>query len=106
MRTPSRRLALGGLLAAGAGLLLPRQAHAQAAAPRRNRGLELASTHTGQVLSVAYRGASGLVDDAVLHERSSGVAVRSLHLEGRAIDVRLRHRILDADSAMAERTQR
>jgi uncharacterized protein YcbK (DUF882 family) len=27
--------------------------------------------------------------NALLHERSSGVAVRSLHLEGRAIDVRL-----------------
>ena len=140
--SPSRRLALGGLLAVGAGLLLPRQALAQAEAPRRNRWLELASTHTGEVLSVAYRGASGLVDDAVqqlqhllrdhrtdaqhpmdtglydlladlaeragvdprfqiisgyrspetnavLHERSNGVAVRSLHLEGRAIDVRL-----------------
>jgi uncharacterized protein YcbK (DUF882 family) len=27
--------------------------------------------------------------NAMLHERSGGVAVRSLHLEGRAIDVRL-----------------
>ena len=119
------------------------QTLAQDVAPRDNRWLELASTHTGEVLSVAYRGASGLVDDAVqrlqhllrdhrndaqhpmdtglydlladlaehagvdpryqiisgyrspetnaaLHERSNGVAVRSLHLEGRAIDVRLR----------------
>ena len=141
--SPSRRLALGGFLAVGAGILLPPKARAQAAAPRHNRWLELASTHTGEVLSVAYRGASGLVDDAVqrlqhllrdhrndaqhpmdtglydlladlaeragvdpryqiisgyrspqtnaaLHERSGGVAVRSLHLEGRAIDVRLR----------------
>lgn len=29
------------------------------------------------------------VTNAMLHERSSGVAARSLHLEGRAIDVRL-----------------
>jgi uncharacterized protein YcbK (DUF882 family) len=27
----------------------------------------------------------------MLHERSSGVASRSLHMEGRAIDVRLAH---------------
>jgi uncharacterized protein YcbK (DUF882 family) len=29
--------------------------------------------------------------NAMLHERSSGVASRSLHMEGRAIDVRLAH---------------
>jgi uncharacterized protein YcbK (DUF882 family) len=140
--SPSRRIALGCLLAAGAGVLVPRRARALDAAPRRDRWLELASTHTGEVLSVAYRSAAGLVDDAVqrlqhllrdhrndaqhpmdtglydlladlaeragvdprfqiisgyrspqtnaaLHERSAGVAVRSLHLQGRAIDVRL-----------------
>jgi uncharacterized protein YcbK (DUF882 family) len=111
--------------------------------PRPARWLELASTHTGEVLSVAYRSAVGLLDDAVvrlqhllrdhrngeqhpidtglydllsdlaeragveprfeiisgyrspatnarLHERSAGVAVRSLHLQGRAMDVRLK----------------
>jgi uncharacterized protein YcbK (DUF882 family) len=141
--TLSRRLALASLVAVGAGVLLPRPVRALEAPPRRSRWLELASTHTGEVLSVAYRGTSGLVADAVqrlqhllrdhrtdaqhpmdtglydlladlaeragvdprfqiisgyrspetnaaLHERSGGVAVRSMHLEGRAIDVRLK----------------
>jgi len=39
-----------------------------------------------QIIS-GYRSAAS---NAALHERSAGVAVRSLHLEGRAMDVRLR----------------
>ena len=135
-----RRLVVGALLGAcGA----PALVHASDAAPRRERWLELASTHTGESLAVAYRNASGFVTGALanlqhllrdhrsgaqhpidarlydlladladaagvdpryeiisgyrspasnarLHERSDGVAVKSLHLEGRAIDVRLR----------------
>ena len=143
--SPRRRQALTALLTAGTAVLLPSWGHAgsHAALPRTTRWLELASTHTGEVLSVAFRGASGLAQDAVrslqhllrdhrnnqqhpidvalydhladlaemagvepryeiisayrspasnaaLHERSAGVAVHSLHLEGRAIDVRLR----------------
>jgi len=141
---PARRALLGGALALGTAALLPRNARAtDEATAQRPRWLELASTHTGEVLSVAYRGAAGIVDDAVqrlqhllrdhrngaqhpidtglydlladlaeqarvepryeiisayrspasnalLHESSAGVAVRSLHLEGRAIDVRLK----------------
>jgi uncharacterized protein YcbK (DUF882 family) len=107
------------------------------------RWLELANTHTGEVLAVAYRSSTGFAADALvklqrllrdyrndqqhpidsglydqlhefalaagaeprfevisgyrspqtnamLHERSAGVAVGSLHVQGRAIDVRLR----------------
>ncbi len=143
----SRRQALASLLAAGTATLLPAPMDAAprygALGTRAARWLELASTHTGEVLTVAYRGAGGLVTDAVqglqhllrdhrngqqhpidvalydhladladlagvepryqiisgyrspasnaaLHERSAGVAVHSLHLEGRAMDVRLR----------------
>jgi uncharacterized protein YcbK (DUF882 family) len=140
---PSRRKLLGSVLALGASSWLPATAVSIEARPARPRWLELASTHTGEVLAVAFRETSGLVDDAVqrlqhllrdhrngaqhpmdtglydlladlaehagvepryeiisayrspasnamLHERSAGVAVRSLHLEGRAIDVRLK----------------
>ena len=141
----TRRQALAGLLSAGGALLLPHtsQGAGSDSLGRAARWLELASTHTGEVLAVAYRGAGGLVGDAVhglqhllrdhrnnkqhpidtalydqladlaelagvepryqiisgyrspasnaaLHERSSGVAVRSLHIEGRALDVRLK----------------
>ena len=143
--SPRRRQALSALLATGTAALLPSWSNASShnALPRAGRWLELASTHTGEVLSVAYRSASGLALDAVqslqhllrdhrnnqqhaidvalydhladlaemagvepryeiisayrspvsnaaLHERSAGVAVHSLHLEGRASDVRLR----------------
>ncbi len=139
----SRRQLLGGVLALGATTLLPAPARTMETPSPRARWLELASTHTGEVLAVAYRGATGLMDDAVqrlqhllrdhrngeqhpidtglydlladlaeragvdprfeiisgyrsaatnsmLHERSAGVAVRSLHLQGRAMDVRLK----------------
>jgi uncharacterized protein YcbK (DUF882 family) len=139
---PRRRRTLAALLAFGAAGLGTRAARAAEGA-RVPRWLELASTHTGEVLSVAYRGAGGLIEEAVgglqhllrdhrnnqqhpmdvglydlladladragvepryqiisgyrspqtnaaLHERSSGVAVHSMHLEGRAIDVRLK----------------
>ena len=139
----TRRQALASLLAVGGLGLAGRAALAsEPLAVVKPRWLELASTHTGEVLSVAYRGATGLVDHAVLglqhllrdhrnnrqhpidtglydlladlaemagvdprfqiisgyrspetnaalHERSAGVAVKSMHLEGRAIDVRL-----------------
>lgn len=142
-KSPGRRRALVALLSIGAAGLVTRPARAVLVAPSRSRWLELASTHTGEVLAVAYRSATGLVDNAVqglqhllrdhrngqqhpmdvglydlladladragvdpryeiisgyrspesnalLHERSSGVAVKSMHLQGRAIDVRLR----------------
>jgi uncharacterized protein YcbK (DUF882 family) len=141
--SPQRRSALGALLAVGAAAVLARPLRAAETAPRPARWLELASTHTGETLAVAYRGATGLVENAVqglqhllrdhrnnqqhpmdtglydlladlaehagvdprfeiisgyrspetnaaLHERSNGVAVMSMHLQGRAIDVRLR----------------
>lgn len=140
---PSRRAVLRSALALGSASLLPSPARTMEVTVAKARWLELASTHTGEVLSVAYRGTAGLVDDAVhrlqhllrdhrngaqhpmdtglydlladlaeqarvepryeiisgyrspetnamLHERSAGVATRSLHLEGRAIDVRLK----------------
>lgn len=159
----TRRQALASLLAAGSCAVLPTPMDA---APRQSmlregaaRWLELASTHTGEVLSVAYRGAGGLVTDAVqglqhllrdhrngqqhpidtalydqltdladlagveprfqiisgyrsptsnaaLHERSAGVAVRSLHLEGRAMDVRLRGVSCNDLADLARRLQR
>lgn len=111
--------------------------------PSSERWLELANTHTGETLAVAYRIGAGFVDgalvrlqrvlrdhrndaqhamdpslydqladlalaagaeprfeiisgyrspasNALLHARSDGVATRSLHMEGRAIDVRLK----------------
>lgn len=156
---PGRRNVLGGVLALGASALLPPQALALDSQPPRRRWLELASTHTGEVLSVAYRGATGLLDEAVgrlqhllrdhrngeqhpidtglydlladlaegagvdprfeiisgyrspatnarLHERSAGVAVRSLHLQGRAIDVRLKGVRCDQLAELALRQQR
>jgi uncharacterized protein YcbK (DUF882 family) len=156
---PGRRAVLGGVLALGTSAFLPSRARSRDAAAPRARWLELASTHTGEVLSVAYRGAAGLVDDAVqrlqhllrdhrngaqhpmdtglydlladlaerarvepryeiisgyrspasnamLHERSAGVAVRSLHLEGRAIDVRLKGVRCEQLAALALSQQR
>lgn len=153
-----RRAALCGLLGAGGALLFPSRARPDEA-PHRTRWLELASTHTGEVLSVAYRSASGLLDEAVgrlqhllrdhrngaqhpidtglydlladlaeharvepryeiisgyrspetnamLHERSAGVATRSLHLEGRAIDVRLKGVSCEQLASLALSTQR
>ena len=155
---PGRRTVLGGLLAAGGSLLFPTMARPDEM-PHRARWLELASTHTGEVLSVAYRGATGLLDDAVqslqhllrdhrngeqhpidtglydlladlaeragvdprfeiisgyrspatnsmLHERSAGVAVRSLHLQGQAMDVRLKGVTCDHLAQLALARQR
>jgi uncharacterized protein YcbK (DUF882 family) len=135
-----RRHVVGALLGAWGA---PSLVSASAPATRRERWLELASTHTGESLAVAYRNAEGFVTGALanlqhllrdhrsgaqhpidarlydlladladaaqvepryeiisgyrspasnaqLHDRSDGVAVKSLHLEGRAIDVRLR----------------
>ncbi len=141
--SPHRRQTLTALFACGvAGLAGVAPVRAEDAARRAPRWLELASTHTGEVLSVAYRSGAGLVGEALsglqhllrdhrnnqqhpmdvglydlladladragveprfqiisgyrspasnaaLHERSSGVAVHSMHLEGRAMDVRL-----------------
>lgn len=154
-----RRSVLGGILALGSTALLPSRAHTVEPTPFRARWLELASTHTGEVIAVAYRSAAGLVDDAVqrlqhvlrdhrngaqhpidtalydlladlaeragvdprfeiisgyrspasnalLHERSAGVAVRSLHLEGRAMDIRLRGVRCDQLAALALAQQR
>jgi uncharacterized protein YcbK (DUF882 family) len=138
--SPRRRLLVGALIGSfGASGM----ARASDIAPQRERWIELASTHTGEALSVAYRNAEGFVTQALsglqhllrdhrngaqhpidarlydlladlaesarvepryeiisgyrspasnakLHGRSEGVAVKSLHLEGRAIDVRLR----------------
>lgn len=156
---PDRRILLGSVLALGSAALFPAPARTVEPTAPRARWLELASTHTGEVLSVAYRGAAGIVDDAVrrlqhllrdhrngaqhpmdtglydlladlaeragvepryeiisayrspasnamLHERSAGVAVRSLHLEGRAIDVRLRGVRCDELASLALAQQR
>ena len=156
---PGRRDVLGSILALGTSALLPASALALDTPPPGRRWLELASTHTGEVLSVAYRGATGLLDEAVgrlqhllrdhrngdehpidtglydlladladragvdprfeiisgyrspatnakLHERSAGVAVRSLHLQGRAIDVRLKGVRCDQLAQLALRQQR
>ena len=142
-KTVTRRRALVSLLAVGSMGMTGRSLLAsEPVAIVKPRWLELVSTHTGEVMSVAYRSATGLVDHAVLglqhllrdhrnnrqhpidtglydlladlaemagvdprfqiisayrspetnaalHERSAGVAVKSMHLEGRAIDVRL-----------------
>jgi uncharacterized protein YcbK (DUF882 family) len=165
MRTPPaitrRQLLSLALGAAAAGSLVGRVCADELAGPRllglptdldalatpaarsAERWLELANTHTGEVLAVAYRTAAGFAGDALaqlqrllrdhrndqqhpidsalydqlhefaleagaeprfevisgyrspqtnamLHERSAGVAVGSLHIQGRAIDVRLR----------------
>jgi uncharacterized protein YcbK (DUF882 family) len=135
-----RRLVAFSVAASAAALAVP-VGRAFARQPAE-RWLELANTHTGEVLRVAYRSEDGLVapalgrlqhllrdhrvneehaidpglydqladlavaagrepryevisgyrsprTNAALAERSTGVATRSLHLEGRAIDVRL-----------------
>lgn len=98
MGLPSRRRFVTQLAAAGMAIATPRWV---GAAGLDARALSFAHLHTGERLNVEYFGGGAYRADALrsvdhllrdfqmLRSRSEGVAAGSLHMVGRAVDIRL-----------------